>query len=129
MPMPKKANGANFPLAGGDITVRFEAGEPVIYVVCLWGAKPEFGGQRQLLWRTEELNSREDGDTITLPPDIAMAGMQITWSGGLLSGAEGQGALHVTVAQAGGSQETFAYDYRFGGSNEAESFYDGLNLS
>jgi hypothetical protein len=128
MPMPKKANGANFGLSGGDITVRFEADEPVIYVVCLWGAKPEFGGQRQLLWRSEELNSRNDGDTITLPPELAMAGMQITWSGGLISSREGEGGMRVTVAQRDGATETYSYEYHFGGRNEAESFYDGLNL-
>lgn len=128
MPMPKKANGANFSLADGDITVRFEADEPVVYVVCLWGAKPEFGGQRQLVWRTEELNSRDDGDTITLPPDVAMAGMQVTWSGGLVSTREGQGGLRVTFAQ-GETSQTFSYEYHFGGRNESESFYDGLNLT
>ena len=128
MPMPKKANGGNFGLSSGDITVRFEADEPVVYVVCLWGAKPQFGGQRQLLWRTEELNSREDGDTITLPPDVAMGGMQVTWSGGLVSSGEGQGALRVTLAQ-GDASETWSYEYHFKGKNEAESFYDGLNLT
>lgn len=129
MPMPKKANGANFGLSGGDITVRFEADEPVIYVVCLWGAKPEFGGQRQLVWRTEELNSREDGDTIKLPPDVAMAGMQVTWSGGLVSSGRGQGGLRVTVAQSGGATQAYSYEYHFGARNETESFYDGLNLT
>ena len=128
MALPKKANGANFALASGDISVRFEADAAVVYVVCLWSAKPEFGGQRNLLWRTEELNSREDGDTIVMPPDIAMAGMQVTWSGGIVSPGEAQGAMRVTFAQEGGESVTHAYDYAFGGRNEAESFYDGLNL-
>ena len=129
MALAKKANGANFDLASGDISVRFQADAPVVYVVCLWGAKPEFGGQRALLWRTEELNSREDGDTIVLPPNLAMAGMQVTWSGGVVSTGEGQGAVHVTFAQKGGESASHSYDYAFNEEGQAEHFYDGLNLA
>jgi hypothetical protein len=129
MPMPKKANGANLKLGDGDIQLRFEAdGAPVVYVVCLWGAKPEFGGQRTLLWQSEQLTSTQDGDSISIPPNIAMAGMQVTWSGGLIARGEEQGALHVTVSQ-GDESETYSYEYHFGAKNETDSFYDGLNLA
>ena len=128
MPMQKVANGSNFQLGDGDITVRFQADLPVVYVVCLWGAKPQFGGQRQLVWRTEELHSARDGDKVTLPPDVAMSGMQVTWSGGIVSQGEAQGALRVTFSQKGGETSTYSYEYQFSGKDQAESFYDGLNF-
>lgn len=129
MAMPKKANGANFALASGDLSVRFEADVPVVYVVCLWGAKPQFGGQRALLWRSDELNSRADGDTIVMPPNLAMGGMQVTWSGGVVSEGEAQGGLRVTLAQKGGESASHTYEYQFQGKNEVDSFYDALNFA
>lgn len=129
MPMPKKANGANFEAAGGELTLRFEAGDtPVVYVVCIWGPKPQFGGQRPKVWCSEKLTSNEDGGTVTVPAGMAMEGAQVTWSGGLIARGESQGALRVTIDQEGGRSDAFSYDYRFGAKNETETFYDGLNF-
>ena len=131
MPMHKKANGANFKVSGGGaLTVRFEAGDaPVVYVVCIWGPKPEFGGQRPKVWCTDKLTSTADGDTVTVPEGLAMAGAQVTWSGGLIAPGASQGRLLVTVSQVGGETEAFSYEYSFAEKNQTESFYDGLNFA
>lgn len=130
MPMPKKANGANFTVSGGGaLSVRFEADEPaVVYVVCIWGPKPQFGGQRPKMWCSEKLTSTQDGDEVAVPEGMAMAGTQITWSGGLIAPGESQGRLLVTVAQEGGESAAFSYEYNFTEKNQTESFYDGLNF-
>ena len=129
MPMPKKANGANFEASGGELTVRFDAGgTPVVYVVCIWGPKPQYGGQRPKLWCTEKRTSTEDGDTVTVPEGLAAEGAQITWSGGLIARGESQGRLQVTVDQDSGRSDSFSYEYHFGAKNETETFYDGLNF-
>ncbi|HSN22251.1 MAG TPA: hypothetical protein VLS49_16325 [Usitatibacter sp.] len=129
MPMPKKANGANFEVSGGELTVRFDAGGvPVVYVVCIWGPKPQFGGQRPKVWCTEKLTSTTDGDTVTVPAGMAMEGAQITWSGGLIAQGESQGRLQVTLDQEGGRNDSFSYEFSFSAKNETETFYDGLNF-
>lgn len=129
MPMHKKANGANFKVSGGPITVRFEADGPaVVYVVCLWGAKPEFGGQRSRLWCTQTLTAKKAA-TVKVPAEMAMAGAQVTWSGGLIAAGQSQGRLRVTFAQEGGEENSFAYEYAFAEKDQTESFYDGLNFT
>jgi hypothetical protein len=129
MPMHKKANGANFKVSNGTLSIRFEAGDaPVVYVVCIWGAKPEFGGQRAKLWCSDKLTSTEDGEVVAIPDGAAMAGTQVTWSGGVIAPGESQGRLMVTVSEEGGESASFAYEYTFGAKNETESFYDGLNF-
>ena len=68
MPMAKKANGSNFKVSGGELTVRFDVDGPaVVHVVCVWGPKPEFGGQRPKLWCSETVKSSRDGATVTVP--------------------------------------------------------------
>ncbi len=130
MPMPKKANGANFKVSGGDLNVQFEAGGPsVVHVVCVWGPKGQFGGQRQKLRASDTPTSRNGAATVTVPEGVAVEGAQITWSGGLIAKRGAQGRLLVTVGQLGGDSEAFAYEYRFARKNESESFYDGLNLT
>lgn len=129
MPMSKKANGANFEASGGALTVRFDAGEvPVVYVVCIWGPKPQFGGQRPKLWCTENRTSTQDGDTVTVPAGMAMEGAQITWSGGLIAQGASQGRLQVAIDQEGGRGDAFSYEFSFAAKNETETFYDGLNF-
>ncbi len=129
MAMPKKANGANFEVSGGELTIRFDGGDAtVVYVVCLWGPKPQFGGQRQKVWCSEKLTDKEDGDTVTVRGDIAVEGAQITWSGGLIAHGESHGRLLVTIDQEGGRSDAFSYEYNFGAKNETETFYDGLNF-
>jgi hypothetical protein len=130
MPLSKKANGANFKVSSGALTVRFDGGDAaVVYVVCIWGPKPQFGGQRPKVWCTEKLTAARDGATVAVPEGMAMAGAQVTWSGGLIAPGESQGRLLVTVAQEGGESESFAYEYNFGEKNQTESFYDGLNFA
>lgn len=130
MPMAKKANGSNFKVSGGELTVRFDADGPaVVHVVCVWGPKPEFGGQRPKLWCSETVKSSRDGATVTVPEGMAMEGAQITWSGGLIAKRGSQGRLLVTVAERGGESESFSYEYHFTAKNQAESFYDGLNFA
>jgi hypothetical protein len=129
MLMPKKANGANFEASGRELTVRFDAGGlPVVYVVCVWGPKPQFGGQRPKLWCTEKLTSTEDGDTATVPAGMAIEGAQITWSGGLIARGASQGRLHVAIDQEGGRSDSFSYEFSFTAKNETVAFYDGLNF-
>lgn len=129
MPMPKKANGANFEVSGGELTLRFDAGDAaVVYVVCVWGPKSQFGGQRPKLWCSEKLTSSEDGDTVRVPAGMAVEGAQVTWSGGLIAQGESQGALRVSIDQDGGRGDAFAYAYSFTAKNETETFYDGLNF-
>ena len=131
MPMPKKANGGNFKLAaGGELAVKFEAGGPsVVHVVCVWGPKPEFGGQRPKLWCSETVTAKRDGATVAIPEGMAIAGAQVTWSGGLIAKKGAQGRLLVTVGQRGGASESFSYEYQFTAKDQTESFYDGLNLT
>jgi hypothetical protein len=131
MPMQKKANGANFATSGGGaMTVRFESGGPaVVYVVCIWGPKPQFGGQRPKVWCSETLTAKGGKATVTIPEGMAMAGAQVTWSGGLIAAREAQGRLLVTVEQAGAEASAYAYEYSFAKKNQAESFYDGLNFA
>lgn len=130
MPMPKKANGANFTVSGGGaLAVEFEAGGPaIVYVVCIWGPKPMFGGQRPKVWCSEQLTGK-DGARVDVPEGMAVAGSQITWSGGLIAAGESQGRLLVTLAQEGGESVSFSYDYNFTEKNQTESFYDGLNFT
>lgn len=129
MPMPKKANGANFEVSGGELTLRFEADGPsIVHVVCLWGPKPEFGGQRQKIWCSETRTSKKQA-TVTLPEGMAVAGVQVTWSGGLVAKGAAQGRLLVTVAQGDRQIEAYSYEYQFTAKDETESFYDGLNLT
>ena len=129
MPLQKKANGANFKASEGPLTVRFDGGGTVVvYVVCLWGPKAQFGGQRPKGWSTEKLTSTEDGDTVTVPEGMFAAGMQITWSGGLIAPGEAQGRLLVTLEQDGSEAGSYAYEYAFAEKNQTESFYDGLNF-
>jgi len=129
MALPKKANGRNFEVSGGELTVRFDGGDAtVVYVVCIWGPKPQFGGQRPLVWRSATVNTTEFGDTVTVPAGMAVEGAQVTWSGGLIARGESQGRLQVTIDQDGGRGDSFSYDYSFRGKNETENFYDGLNF-
>ena len=130
MAMQKKVNGANFPAGGGELTLRFETGGPaLVYVVCIWGPKPAFGGQRPKAWCTETLSAQDGAATVTVPEGMAIAGAQITWSGGLIAPGEAQGRLLVTVAQDGEERGSYAYEYNFVEKNQTESFYDGLNFA
>jgi hypothetical protein len=130
MPMPKKANGGNFKVAGGDLTLRFESDGPtLVYVVCLWGPKPPFGGQRMKAWCTDTVTTKGGAAEVTLPHGMAMAGAQVTWSGGLIATREAQGRLRVSVEEAGGEASSYAYEYTFTQKNETETFYDGLNFA
>ena len=130
MAMQKKANGANFPAGGGELSVRFETGGPaLVYVVCIWGPKPEFGGQRPKVWCTETLTAKDGNATVAVPEGMAMAGAQVTWSGGLISPGEAHGRLLVTVGQEGAEQTSYAYEFNFAEKNQTESFYDGLNFA
>src|SRR4051812_14866644 len=130
MPMPKKANGANFTVSNGKLTVRFETGGPaVVYAVCVWGPKPQFGGQRQKVWCTETQSAARGNATVAIPEGMAMAGAQVTWSGGLIAAREAQGRLLVSVEQDGAESSAYAYEYNFTQKNQTESFYDGLNFA
>ena len=130
MAMQKKANGANFPAGGGELTLRFETGGPaLVYVVCIWGPKPAFGGQRPKAWCTETLSAQDGAATVTVPEGMAIAGAQITWSGGLIAPGEAHGRLLVTLSQEGGEESSYAYEYNFSEKNQTESFYDGLNFN
>lgn len=130
MAMHKKANGANFRVGGGPFTVRFETGGPaLVHVVCIWGPKPAFGGQRPKVWCTETLSAKDGNATVEVPEGFAMAGAQVTWSGGLVAPGEAQGRLLVTVEQDGAEGGSYAYEYNFTEKNQTESFYDGLNFA
>lgn len=130
MSMPKKANGANFKVAGGELTVRFDAGGPaLVHVVCVWGPKPAFGGQRPKAWASETTTSDDGTAEVTIPAEMAVAGAQVTWSGGLIAPGEAQGRLLVTVEQAQGESGSYAYEYSFSEKNQTETFYDGLNFA
>jgi hypothetical protein len=130
MAMQKKANGANYRVGGGELTVRFETGgAALVYVVCVWGPKPQFGGQRPRVWCSETLDAADGKATVTLAPGLAMAGAQITWSGGLVAPGETHGRLLVTVEQEGAETGSYAYEFNFTGKNQTESFYDGLNFT
>ena len=130
MPMQKKANGANYTVSSGTFRVRFDTGGPtLVYVVCVWGPKPAFGGQRPKAWCSETLTSKSGSAEVRLPEGMAMAGAQVTWSGGLVAPGESQGALHVTVEQEGAETGAYAYEYNFTEKNQTESFYDGLNFA
>ena len=129
MPMHKKANGANFKAGQGELTVRFESDGPaIVHVVCIWGAKPQFGGQRPKVWCSETLTAKRSA-TIKVPEGMAMTGTQITWSGGLVATGEEQGRLLVTLSQEGAEETSYAYEYAFKAKDETESFYDGLNFT
>ena len=130
MAMQKKANGANFTVGGGPLRVRFETGGPaLVYVVCIWGPKPEFGGQRPKAWCSETLTAKDGNATVEVPGAMAMAGAQVTWSGGLIAPGQAQGRLLVTVEQDGGEPTSYAYEFNFVEKNQTESFYDGLNFA
>jgi hypothetical protein len=130
MLMPKKANGANFKVSGGEITVRFEADGPrLVHVVCLWGRKPQFGGQRQKLWASETATTDEGSAEVTIPGEMALAGTQVTWSGGLIATSEAQGRLLVTIEEPGGESGSYAYEYNFTAKDQTLTFYDGLNFA
>lgn len=130
MSMPKKANGANFKVAGGELTVRFDTGGPaLVHVVCVWGPKPAFGGQRPKAWASETTTSDDGTAEVTIPAEMAVAGAQVTWSGGLIAPGEAQGRLLVTVEQAQGESGSYAYEYSFSEKNQTETFYDGLNFA
>jgi hypothetical protein len=129
MPLHKKANGANFEILGGKLSVAFDGGgAAVVYVVCIWGPHPQYGGQRPKVWCSDKLSSTEDGNTVAVPDGMAMKGSQMTWSGGLIAPGESQGRLAVTVKQEAGPDAAFAYEYHFTAKNQTESFYDGLNF-
>ena len=130
MPMQKKANGANFPAAGGELTITFDSGGPaVVHVVCIWGPKPQFGGQRPKVWCSETATSARGSATVRVPEGMAAAGAQVTWSGGLIAPGEAQGRLLVTVAQGDAEPRSYAYEYNFTEKDQTESFYDGLNFA
>ena len=129
MPMHKKANGANFKLGQGELTFRFQSDGPsVVYVVCIWGAKPQFGGQRQKVWCSDTLTAKASA-TVKVPENTVMSGMQVTWSGGLIASGESQGRLLVTVEQEGAEETSYAYEYALAAKDATESFYDGLNFT
>ena len=129
MPMPKKANGSNFQAGAGPLTVRFDSGgPPVVHVVCIWGPKPVFGGQRPKVWCSETTTSKGGTASVEVPEGMAMAGAQVTWSGGLIAKGAAQGALHVTLEQDGAEAGSYAYEYNFMEKDQTESFYDGLNF-
>ena len=130
MLMPKKANGGNFQVSGSPLTVRLESDGPtLVYAVCIWGPKPQFGGQRQKVWCTQTETSKSGSADVTLPDGMAMAGAQVTWSGGLIAKGEAQGRLLVTIEQEGAETGSYAYEYNFAGKNETVTFYDGLNFA
>jgi hypothetical protein len=130
MLMPKKANGGNFKVSSGPVSVRLESeGPTLVYVVCIWGPKPQFGGQRQKVWCTRTETSKSGSADVTLPDGMAMAGAQVTWSGGLIAKGEAQGRLLVTIEQESAETGSYAYEYNFGGKNETVTFYDGLNFA
>lgn len=128
--MPKKANGANFKVSGGALTVSFDAaGTALTYVVCVWGPKPQFGGQRAKIWCSEVATSGDGAADVTIPDGMAATGAQVTWSGGLVAQGASQGRLLVTLDDEGGENVSYAYEYHFGAKNETQTFYDGLNFA
>jgi hypothetical protein len=130
MTIHKKANGANFKVGEGELTVRFDSGGPsVVHVVCIWGPKPQFGGQRPKMWSSEVTTSRGGSASVAVPAAMAVAGAQVTWSGGLIAKRGAQGRLLVTLEQAGAESGSFTYEYTFTAKNQSESFYDGLNFT
>ena len=130
MPMHKKANGANFTVAGGPLTIEFESDGPaLVHVVCIWGPKPQFGGQRQKVWSTETVTRQNGRAEVTVPEGMAMAGAQFTWSGGLIAKGAAQGRLLVTLEQEGAESGSYAYEYNFTAKNETADFYDGMNFA
>jgi hypothetical protein len=130
MLMPKKAKGANFKVSGGELTVSFESGGPtLVHVVCIWGPHPAFGGQRPRAWCSETETSKGGKASVTIPASMAMAGAQVTWSGGIIASGEAQDRLLVTVEQEGGEPMSYAYEYSFAAKDETQTFYDGLNFA
>ena len=130
MLMPKKANGGNFQVSGGELTVRLESeGPELVFAVCVWGPKPQFGGQRQKVWSTETVTRKDGNGQARLPNGMAMAGAQITWSGGLIAKGEAQGRLRVTIEQEGAETGSYSYEYNLAAKNETVTFYDGLNFA
>jgi len=130
MLMPKKANGANLQVSGGELTVRFETDGPaLVHVVCVWGPKPQFGGQRHKMWSSETETAAGGAAQVTIPAEMAVAGAQVTWSGGLIAKGAAQGRLLVSVEQAEGESSSYAYEYNFAEKNQTETFYDGLNFA
>jgi len=130
MLMPKKANGGNFQVSSGEVTVRLESDGPtLVYAVCIWGPKPQFGGQRQKVWGGETITRKDGSGEVTLPEGMAMAGAQVTWSGGLISRGAGSGRLLVTIEQQGAETGSYAYEYNFTAKDETATFYDGLNFA
>ena len=130
MLMPKKANGANFKVTDGELVVRFESDGPtLVHVVCVWGPKPAFGGQRAKAWSSETATSPDGRAQVVVPAGMAIAGAQVTWSGGLIATGEAQGRLLVTVEQADGEPASYAYEYSFAAKDQTETFYDGLNFA
>ena len=130
MAMQKKANGANYRAGRGELTVRFETGGPtLVYVVCIWGPKPAFGGQRPRVWCSPTQDAKGGSATVAVPDGMAAAGAQITWSGGLVAPGETQGRLLVTVEQDGAETGSYAYEFNFREKDQTESFYDGLNFA
>lgn len=130
MSMPKHANGANFPVGEGDLTVSFDSGGPsLVHVVCIWGPHPQFGGQRPKAWSSEVTTSPKGKASVTVPAAMAMAGAQVTWSGGIVAPGERQGRLLVSVRQGGEERISYAYEYGFSEKDQTESFYDGLNFA
>lgn len=130
MPMTKKANGSNFQTGGGAITFEFDAGaQQVVYVVCLWGPKPQFGGQRPKVWCSEKLDSAADGKRVTIPFEGPLTGMQVTWSGGVIAKEDqASGKLTVAISQVNGEGASYDYDFNFQKAQDHELFYDGVNL-
>jgi hypothetical protein len=129
MLMPKRANGAKLEAPGGELTVRFETeGPTLVHVVCIWGPHPQFGGQRPKVWCSETETTQGGAASVAIPEGMAMAGAQVTWSGGLIATDESQGRLLVTLEQDGGESVSYAYEYNFAAKNETQSFYDGLNF-
>jgi hypothetical protein len=130
MAMHKKANGGNYTAGTGALTVTFDSGGPaLVYVVCIWGPKPQFGGQRPKVWCTETVTSGDGTASVTVPEGMAIAGAQVTWSGGLIAPGETQGRLLVTIEQEGAESSAYSYEYAFSEKNQTESFYDGLNFA
>jgi len=130
MLMPKKANGGNFQVFAGPVTLRLESeGPTLVYAVCVWGPKPQFGGQRQKVWGGETVTRKDGTAQVVLPDGMAMSGAQVTWSGGLIAKGAAQGRLLVTIEQEGAESGSYAYEYNFGAKNETVTFYDGLNFA
>lgn len=130
MPMPKKANGGNFQTGAGALTLEFDAGRDlVVYVVCLWGPRPAFGGQRPKVWCSDKLNTTDDGKRVSVPFEAPLPGMQVTWSGGVVAQSDGaSGKLMVSISQADGEGASYGYEYTFAKAQDHDSFYDGVNL-